>query len=238
VDTQHEWGNQEEINKLRLEKAELKKELKREQLLHNLLYKEWKELHDQVNAKEQEVFYEKKPKNLFYKYGFYILLIGLLPIVYFLYPFTGVQKIISSSPVPMNSSKDSISNTNSTVTKDSLPVAQPVSTVKEKEPASQPAAEQPPPAQAITRVAEKVKLSSDSTGARNQAIRKKAMPERPLTDDIRDSIASEGFNAYFDHRRNPFRRTSERYKIWAQGWTSGKAEAAKVVAKDPSLKDR
>ena len=64
----------------------------------------------------------------------------------------------------------------------------------------------------------------------------KPLVEKPLTDDMRDSISSDGFSAYFDHRRNPFRKSSERYKVWAQGWNEGKAEALKVLQKDPSLK--
>ena len=66
VDTNQNFENPEEFDSLREENSELKKELEREQLLHKMLYKEWKELNEQAPPKQYEV-QDEKPKNLFYK---------------------------------------------------------------------------------------------------------------------------------------------------------------------------
>jgi hypothetical protein len=46
---------QPEIEKLRLQNAELKKNLEREQTLHAMLYKEWKELSEQNAAHDYQL---------------------------------------------------------------------------------------------------------------------------------------------------------------------------------------
>ena len=92
--------------------------------------------------------------------------------------------------------------------------------------------QQPAPAQPVLPLEEKKAITHDSTKPGQLIIRKNVV-ERPLTDDARDSISSLGFSAYFDHRRNPFRKSSEKYKVWAKGWNEGKAEAQKLDEKDP-----
>ena len=121
METQQHSQNQEKIDKLRLENVELKKKLEQEQLLHTMLYKEWKELNEHVLAKEHEV-HEGKPKNLFYKYAFYLLLISLIPAYYFINAGKENGKIPSSQtaavPTLITPIKDSTPITNSTQTTD------------------------------------------------------------------------------------------------------------------------
>lgn len=237
MDTQQHFENQEEIDKLRMRNVELKKELEREQVLHKMLYKEWKELSEQMSAKEQEVYENSKPKNLFYKYAFYVLVMALIPAFYFLYQRTGNGKILSSSPVV----SDPIRTSDSTPTivtasvKDSLPKRDSVPTMKDMQTSKQNVTQQPAPEQPAIQSEEKKPIGHDSTKPARLIVHKPVI-ETPLTDDVRDSISSLGFSAYFDHHRNPFRKSSERYKVWAEGWNDGKAEAKKVLEKNPSLK--
>lgn len=219
MDTQQHFENQEEIDKLRMRNVELKKELEREQVLHKMLYKEWKELSEQMSAKEQEVYENSKPKNLFYKYAFYVLVMALIPAFYFLYQRTGNGKILSSSPVVSDPIR----------TSDSTP------TMKDMQTSKQNVTQQPAPEQPAIQSEEKKPIGHDSTKPARLIVHKPVI-ETPLTDDVRDSISSLGFSAYFDHHRNPFRKSSERYKVWAEGWNDGKAEAKKVLEKNPSLK--
>lgn len=221
--------NQEAFDKLRLENGELKKELEKERLLHKMLYKEWENLKEQISGREND-FYESKPRNIFYKYAFYVLLIAAIPFFYFQYFHPGKEKAPSSSEavsVPAGSG-DSITTPasviNSAAGKDSpLPM-------KEKQAPEKYNVQQP-----IIKSEEKKTMQRDSN-KREIVIKHKPEIEAPITDDIRDSISSEGFNAYFTHSRNPFKKSSQRYKIWAEGWNEGKAEAKKVLAKDSAQK--
>jgi hypothetical protein len=226
--------NQEDINKLLLQNGELKKELEREQLLHKMLYKEWEKLNGEMLARENEV-YDSKPKNLFYKYAFYVLLIAVIPAFYFLYPGTGNKKTPSSSQAVSvrTDTSDSITAAASR-SKDSMPKSDSILTMKDKPTSKQqqPALEQP-----VIKSEEKKVIPHDSSKSA-MVIVHKPVPEAPLTDDIRDSISSEGFIAYFNHSRNPFKKSSERYKVWVEGWNEGKAEAKKVIAKDSSQKQK
>ncbi len=237
MDTEQHFENQQQINELRIKNMELKKELEREQSLHKMLYKDWKKLKEQMSAKEQEVYENSSPKNLFYKYAFYVLLIGLIPAFYFLYPRTDNKKIPSSSQAVSDSMRpdDSPRTRAAAPVTDSLPKRDSVPTVQKKQISKQDVTQQTAPAQPVIQPEEKKAMGHDSTKPAKLIIRKPVV-EIPLTDDARDSISSLGFSAYFGHHRNPFRRSSERYKVWAEGWNEGKAEAKKVVEKYPSLK--
>lgn len=239
MDIKEDLNGQDEINKLRLETKDLKKDLERERLLHNMLYKEWKELQEQASSRENSVVENAKPRNSLYKYAFYILLIITVPIVYFLYPPAGFEKThlatrsIPDSALPRDSSSTMVTSTSKdTVAKIDAP--SPGETKKNNE---IPVQKTNVPATVI-KPAEKKLTPGDSSKKPAKSIVFKPLIEGPITDDIRDSIASEGFSAYFYHNRNPYRRSSERYKIWIKGWNSGKEEGKKVVAKDPSLKNR
>jgi hypothetical protein len=239
LDTQPHFENPEEIEKLRTKNIELKKELEREQIRHNMLFKEWKQLSEQMSAKEEEVYENSKPKNLFYKYAFYVLLIAGIPAVYFLYQRTAdLAKIPSSSSSQVISDSvsttDTISNLAVAPINDSLPKRNSTPTIGGKLINNRDTIQQVVASQPVTKPEEKKAILPDSA-KQVRLIAHKPVVEKPLTDDGRDSISSEGFNAYFSHRRNPFRKASERYKAWAEGWNEGKVEAKKVVEKDPSL---
>ncbi len=90
-------------------------------------------------------------------------------------------------------------------------------------------------AQPISQPLEKKIMLPDST-TKVKTTTHRPLVEKPLSDDGKDSISSDGFSAYFDHRRNPFRKSSEKYKVWQEGWNEGKAEAIKVLEENPSLK--
>src|SRR5258706_2552198 len=99
MDIQQKYSdNRVEIEKLRLENVQLKKNLEREELLHRSLYKQWSELNARTSAKEQEEE-QLKSRNSFYKYAFYVILILLLliPAYYFL-SNSKVDKGITSAP--------------------------------------------------------------------------------------------------------------------------------------------
>jgi hypothetical protein len=239
VDIKQDLGNQEEIDKLRLETKDLKKDLERERLLHSMLYKEWKELQEQASARENVVVENGKAGNGFYKYAFYILLIIMVPIGYFLYPPAGFEKThVTTQSVPDSTLRRNSSSTLVTSTlKDTVAKIDTASPTERKENNEIPihkTAISPP----VIKPAEKKLTPADSTKKPAKVIVRKPVIEGPITEDIRDSIASEGFSAYFYHNRNPYRRASGRYKIWIKGWNSGKEEGKKVVSKDPSLKNK
>ncbi len=239
MDIKEDLNNQEEINKLRLETKGLKKNLERERLLHNMLYKEWKELQEQASAKETMVIENGKVGNGFYKYAFYILLIIMVPIVYFLYPPAGFEKThVATRAVPDSTlHRDSSSTMLTSTLKDTVAKIDAPSTGETKKNNEIPVQKANVPATVI-KPEEKKLIPRDSTKKQAKVIVRKPVIGGPITDDTRDSIASEGFNAFFYHNRSPYRRSSERYKIWINGWNSAKEEAKKVVAKDPSLKNK
>lgn len=235
VDTEQHFEDLRQVNELRLKNTELKKELEREQLLHKMLYKDWKKLTEQMSAQKHEIYENSRPKNLFYKYAFYVLLIGVVPAFYFLYPRTENTKS-SSSQVGSDTihHKDLGQNKPAASLTDSLLLRDSVSTMQKKQIISPNETHQPVPAKLVLQPEVKKTINQDST--------KPALPIRkpevkiPLTDDAKDSISSLGFIAYFNHHRNPYRKSSEKFKLWEQGWNDGKAEGKKLDEKDPSLK--
>ncbi len=239
LNIKEDLNNQDEIDKLRLETNDLKKDLERERLLHNMLYKEWKELQEQVSAREGVEVENSKPGNGYYKYAFYILLILVLPIIYFLYPPKGFEKTHVAARGVSDSTlrKDSASILVTSTSKDTVAKIDAASPAERKEnneiPLRKTIVSTP-----VIKPAENKLMQVDTTKRPAKVIIRKPVIEGPITDDIRDSISSEGFSGYFYHNRNPYRRSSERYKIWIKGWNNGKDEAKKVVAKDPSLKNK
>ncbi|KAA9035531.1 hypothetical protein FW778_21475 [Ginsengibacter hankyongi] len=231
MDIQQHFDNQDEFNKLVARNLELKKELEREQVLHTMLYKEWKELSEKMSSQEHEAYENSRPKNLFYKYAFFLLLIALIPAVYFLYPQTGSGKLSASPPV----AADSLSGMNTTTAITEPPQQDSISTNKEKQISSRDVSHEPAQEKPIIKTVEKTPPAHDSSSTAPLVVHKPVI-ETPLTNEARDSISSDGFSAYFNHRRNPYRRNSERYKVWAEGWKEGKAEGEKVVEKNPTVK--
>ena len=86
------------------------------------------------------------------------------------------------------------------------------------------------------KVEEKRKIQADTGNVRVVTVHKAAV-EEPLTDSIRDQIYWQGWNAYYDRSRPHFSKSSERYKVWLQGYNEGKNDAKKLLAKD-SLKNK
>jgi hypothetical protein len=236
VDTEQHLDNLQQVNELRLKNDELKKELEREQILHKMLYKDWQKLTAEMSEQKEEIYENSRPKNLFYKYAFYVLLIVLVAVFYFLYPRRGYNKpassnVISDTVHPANSAQTKAAAT----TPNSLPKKDSISSVQKTQINNSPVKPQPLPVQSVTQPEEKKTITLDSAKT-TPLINHKSVLEAPLTDDAKDSISALGFSAYFDHRRNPFRRSSEKYKVWAEGWNQGKAEGKKLEGKDPSLK--
>ena len=236
MDAEQHFENLQQVNELRLKNTELKKELEREQLLHTMLYKDWVKLTGQIADQKQEAYANSKPKNLFYKYAFYVILIGLVPGFYFLYPLTDNNKSSSSQVV-----SDTVRHADSARTRaaaaatNSLSKRDSVSGVQKKQINKRDVTQQSSTGQPVLQPEEKKAITKDSIKPAG-SITRKHLFESPLTADERDSISSLGFNAYFEHLRNPFRRSSEKYKAWAEGWNEGKAEGKKLDEKDPSLK--
>jgi len=240
--TQQYLIDQQEADKLLANNLQLKKELEREKTLHNMLYKEWKQLSEQMSAKDEEVYENSRPKNLFYKYAFYVLLVAGIPGGYFAYAHirngAKISSSVSSSQVVSDSAgiAANTKSANATVSVNDSQHKQKYSpAIPEKPSSSGTSKEQTAIEQPIIQPLEK-KVTPPDSAKKVKTIPRKPLVEKPLTDDETDSISSDGFNAYFEHRRNPFRKSSERYKVWAQGWNEGKAGAIKVLEKNPSLK--
>ena len=256
METQHQHSqNHEQVDKLILENIELKKNLEREQLLHKMLYKEWKELNEQVLAKENEV-QGNDQKKLFYKYAFYVLVISIIPAYYFLNRGKGIEKLspsvssVSKPNIPIKDStpiNNAVATTNKNPTNDQNTVQQPpakspvIVQPAPEPPAKPPVVQQPsvqqqaPVQQPVVKSQEKIKIQGD-TNARKVVTITKPVVENPLTDSTRDLIYWQGWNAYYDRSRNPFKKSSERYKAWIEGWNDGKNDARKLLAKDSLLK--
>ena len=237
MDTQQNFQSREDIDKLRLKNEELKKELEREQLLHKMLYNEWKQLSDQASVRETEIYDSGRPKNLFYKYAFYVLLVGGAAAFYFLYYGGGLypddNTTSASSPavsIPVTHG-DSVTTTASL--KDSALANDPVISVNtakqdNKEAPKQVALKQPEVKQPQVKSEEKKVIPPDTN---NQTVASASKPaaEPSLTAEARDSIYWLGFNAYFNHSASRFKKSSPKYKVWLEGFNNGKAEAKKVA---------
>jgi hypothetical protein len=115
---------QEEYHRLFSENAELKKNLEKEQFLHQNLYRQWAELNSRTLNKDREL-QQLKSKTLIrptpYKYAFYSLLVISAVFVYFL--FTKGQKN-TVLPQTLKAGKDTISKaTSQAQPQQSLPAA-------------------------------------------------------------------------------------------------------------------
>ena len=233
METQHQYSqNQEAVEKLRIENVELKKNLEREQHLHTMLYKEWKELNAQVLSKEHEVL-ESKPKNLFYKYAFYVLLIAAFPAYYFITTKKNPSSQTTSVPTRPANIRDSTPVTNSALTATNSALT----TNKKPETIDANTVHQPALKQPVVKTEEK-RQTEPRTIEPKIVPPSKAVPEGPLTDSIRDLIYWQGWNAYYDRSPNHFKKTSQKYQVWLQGFNEGKNDAKKLLAKDTLQKQR
>ena len=215
--------NQEAIDKLRLENVELKKSLEREQLLHSMLYKEWKELSDRASANE---YPESKPGNPFYKYAFFLLLISIFPAYYLLNANKGNEK-----KSPPQAASVPVINRDSTLIKDSLPQTNSTVTASEIQDTKQDTVKQEIPAPPVVNIPEKKIIAPDSSATKEATIYKPIV-EPALTDSDRDVIYWNGWNAYYSGAKNHFRKSSNRYKVWLEGYNDGRNDAKNKPAKD------
>jgi hypothetical protein len=222
--------NQDEIEKLRAQNEELKKNLEREQVLHSMLYKEWKNLDEQRAAREYEL-QDPKPKNLFYKYAFYVILILLIPAIFLLNfqkngkATSGLNKIqlTNDSAIVQDSAKV---NNSLTLSADSIQKTDKNLATNGPTIPPQPATEQP-----VVQTQEKKLLQHDTGKLKPIAVIKEA-PDLPLSDSVRDSIYWIGWNAYYKKAGSHFRKSSQKYKAWLEGYNDGRKDAKKLLAKD------
>ncbi len=233
MDTQQNLNDGEEIEALRLQNSKLKKDLEREQHLHSLLFKEWQELKERMTGKESQAYDSNRNKNSFYKYAFYSLLIILVPAFLILYFRSGNEDAASRMQAVSDSTRPANAAGPATVevVKDPLPKSDSIPAGKQQQ--AQP--DTPVAPQPVTAPEEKKPTPQVNDKPPPPPVSKPEV-EPPLTDEMRDLISSDGFSAYFEHRRNPYKKSLERYKIWQEGWNDGKLGAEAVEAKDPSLK--
>jgi len=205
MDTQQKYSdNQQEIEKLRLENVQLKKNLEKEELLHKSLYNQWKQLNARMAAKEHEMKQQLHSGNLFYKYAFYVILILLIPMYYFLNNSNGGKKI--TPPSQTGSSQTPI---------------------KKQAPTNNPYTVQLP----NVKLKEKEIIKPDTFQPKMVTINKPVI-DKPLTDSVRDLIYWEGWNAYYGKSRNPYKKFSQKFEAWLIGWKDGENDAKKLLAKD------
>ena len=222
---------QPEIEKLRLQNAELKKNLEREQTLHAMLYKEWKELSEQKAAHDYHLYENSRPKNLFYKYGFFILILALIPAWYFYGPRfdhsatpSARTVIVPAKVSDTTAAKDSTTITRNEVAQNQNPAKTDAVISPAKPEVNKPAIE------------EKRTTAIDSTRRRKPVPVIQHIVEAPLSDAQRDSIYWNGWNDYFNKTNSHYRKSSEKYKAWLQGFNDGRRDARKVIAQQDSLK--
>ena len=186
--------------KLRLEIAELKQNLEKEEFLKKTLYKQWSELHALILAKESELKLLKST-NLLYKYSFYLILILAVPGYYFLSNRKS-EKILtatqgSSSPMP-TINKALITNPATVMLPDLM--------LKEKE------------------------IIQPETRKPRLATVNNVVIDQPLTDSVRDYIYWEGWSAYYEKLKNPYKKSTQKYEVWLAGWKEGENDSKKIVA--------
>ena len=188
-----------------------------------MLYKEWKELNERASVNE---YPESKPGNPFYKYAFYILLISIFPAYYLLNASKG-NEIKSSS----QAASVPVINRDSTSIKDSLSQADSTVTASEIQATKQDTVKQEIPAPPVVTLPEKKIIAPDSSATKEATIHK-PIAEPPLTDSDRDAIYWDGWNAYYSGAKNHFRKSSNKYKVWLEGYNDGRNDAKKTPAKD------
>jgi len=227
VENQQPSQNQEEFEKLRSKNEELKKSLEREQVLHAMLYKEWKELDEKREAKEFELS-DSRPQNLFYKYAFYIILILLIPGFF----FWNAQKKDSTSAT---STAHTLLKTDSTTIKDSVQPGNSTSIINDSLTKTN---------RAVTKTTSEVKPEPAIQSSVEKAHKKAVIPQEvdavketvrsqaPLSDSVKENIYWMGWNAYYNKSSNHFKKSSQEYKAWIAGYNDGRNDAKKLLSKD------
>ncbi len=244
MNTQQNLPSTEDTDRLRIENAELKKKIEREQVLYAMLHKDWKELSENASAYNYALL-DNKPKNLFYKYAFFVLVIAIFPAYFFLNSINRDEK--NSSPAQLSSVP--VLPGDSTLTTDSVPestsaIKNTVSTnetpASKQETLTQKSAEPPPPPVPAEEkkviipavvAAEKKAITPDTAKAKIKT-NHVAVAETPVTDSVKDLVYWEGWNAYYNKSKNHYKTSSARYEIWVNGYNDGRNDAKKILAKD------
>jgi hypothetical protein len=214
-------NNQEENERLRLENAQLKKDLEKEEFLHKTLYKQWNELNARMSGKERE-FNRFKSGNLFYKYAFYSILFLAVPVYYFLGNGKSSKNIepvsqVTSPPAVVATNQTLSTNTNQTLNTNTDTIH--TTTVKTDDMKFDNVKPQ-----------EKKVIQPDTSQSKPAAVIK-APIEKPLSDSVRNLIYSEGWDAYYEKLTSRYSKSSQKYQIWLAGWKDAENDANKLLTK-------
>ncbi len=230
--------NQDEFEKLRSKNDELKKSLEREQVLHGMLYKEWKDLDEKREAKEFELA-DPKPRNLFYKYAFYIILILLIPGFFFWNAQKNKDAISAASNAVIvlktdsATIKDSMQANNSAMSKgDSVQKLNKAITT------NLPLIQQHPKIQPTVEKAQEKNIIQPEQGKIEETAESKPETGIPLNDSVRENIYWIGWNDYYNKSASHFKKSSQKYQAWLAGYNDGRNDAKKLLAKDSLQKKR
>ncbi|MEO6220111.1 MAG: hypothetical protein ABIO81_06765 [Ginsengibacter sp.] len=201
--TQEEYfGTGQENEKLRSEIAQLKQNLEKEEFLKKTLYKQWSELHALILAKEGELKLLKST-NLLYKYSFYLILILAIPGYYFISNGSG-ERIASSSQA----------------------ASSPAIAIKQVRTNNPPTIPLPD-----AKVKEKDIIQPNSIKPKIATINRPVV-EKPLVDSVRNFIYWEGWSAYYEKSKNPYKKSAQKAEVWLAGWKEGENDARRMVAKN------
>lgn len=207
MNTQQEYSDKKQDSKnLYVENEQLKRDLEKEEFLHKALYKQWNELNVRMLAKERELK-RLKSGNLFYKYGFYLILFSLAPAYYF-FSTSKEDKEITASSQTVSSPAQTAPTTNQALPNDQDTVY--VSKVK---------------------LEEKQVIQTDTVKPK-LVINSKPVIAKPLTDSIRNMIYSEGWDGYYEKSRNPYQKFSQKYNLWMQGWKDAEKDDKKALTRN------
>jgi hypothetical protein len=202
---QQQSYNELENERLRLEVVQLKESLDKEQFFHKAVYQQWYELNANMLNKERELK-QAKAKNLLYKYTFYLILISL-PIAYYLQ--SGGRKDGTNTPLLNTVSPSSVSP-NEALVESSVAVPGPKIKSNKKE---------------VIEATEK--QPALMAGA-------KPVLEEKLSESVWHDVFWEGWTAYYQKSVNPYQKTSQKYRVWLQGWEEGRNDTKNLKAKASS----
>jgi len=216
--------NQEENEKLLSENAELKKKLEVEEFHHKTLYRQWSELNSRMLATERE-FDRFKTKNIFYKYAFFFILLSIIPAYYLISKTKGDEK---TAPVTQTDSPQPTKQ---------IPIAKDTPIVSQAPELNETVASNADTVKPlIVKPREKELIKPDTIQKtitiNKPTINKPVIAEEPLSDAGRDSVYWQGWNGYYKKLRNPYRRSSEKFTLWLQGWKDGENDSKKLSAQD------
>jgi hypothetical protein len=205
MDTQQEYSDlKQEIEKLRLENVQLKKNLEKEEFFEKGIYKQWCELHALILSKENEVK-QARAVNSIYKYGFYLILLLFIPSIYFLSSDKRGERVAYDSQAAASPKR--VPNETLTSNPDTVKVLKIMPEQKE--------------------IVKQATVQTISATAANTVV------TNPITDSARISVYWEGWVAYYEKKsRNPYPKSTQEYEAWLAGWKEGENDSKKTLAKN------